>query len=260
MPIPGNQPGPSWYDSAWRYRWPVAVDAVTGGNSGSVDITVVIPEAWDHFWDNVLEGSGFDIVVCGSDGRTLLTFDYNGLNLSTRTLTLEIQNFALNGTGKMEMIWLYWGNAAATTQITSFVPSSPLTGYVELSGPSGYSTVLKQGVAGATTPRVTWAKKSTETISGWLDLSNALSLYAHTYNGHFNNEGVYHAKVSVPAGSPALGTDTLTRYLYYDNRLWAVGNWSGGTDGTDYVAIYTITTTDGRILDYRLTLNVDDLT
>ena len=259
MPIPGNQPGPSWYDSAWRYRWPVAVDAVTGSDSGSVDITFAIPEAWDHFWDNVTQASGYDIIVCGSDGRTLLTFDYNGLNLSTRTLTVEIDNFALNGTGKMEVIWLYWGNSAATDQSTAFAPSSPLTGYIELSGPAGYSSIARMAQPNTTTPLTEWQKKTTETIRGWVDLSSVFSLQAYTYNGQFNSEGPYHVTVSAASPGGPTVTNTLTRYTYYENRFWAIGNISAGTTATTDALVYTTVTTDGRTLDYLVGISIDDI-
>lgn len=256
----GLFPGPAWYSASWLRRWPIAVDAVTGTDSGSVDVSVVIPSTWDWFWDGVQDTTnGYDIIVCGQDGTTLLDFQYSGLNFSTRTLTIQIDALALNGTGTMNMIWLYWYNVSFSNLTNPFTPSSPITGYITLVGPGGgWTATAVPANTEATAPAVTWSKKSTETLTGWVDLSLLLSLQTETYNGKYNYEGVESVVVSTDGLNP-LDDDTLTRYTYYDGKLWVLGNWSGGTDDTDYDGIYTITTTEGRIIDYRVTISVDDL-
>lgn len=261
MPYAGTQPGPAWYDSSWLYRWPIAVDAVTGGDSGSVDINVVVPATWDWFWDGVQDtANGYDIIVCGSDGVTLLDFQYSGFNHTNRTLTIQIDAFALAGTGKMELIWLYWYKTSPSNLTTSFTPASPITGYIYRDGPvSGYSFVADVPLPGETTPRFTVAKKTTETLRIWVDITYLLSLSPKTYNGKYCLEGVSFVTASTQGATP-LQTDANTRYVYYNDRLWASCYWSGGADDTDYIGIVTTTTTNSLVYDTRFTFSVDDLT
>ena len=259
----GLFPGPAWYSSDWIRRWPIAVDAVTAGNSGSKDVDIVIPATWDWFWNGVQDQTnGRDIVVCGSDGVTLLAFQYSGLNFTTRTLTLQINALALDGTGKMNMIWLYWFQTSAVSDLTSpFTPAAQITGYITLVGPaSGYQASFEQASLDATAPEIQWEKKSTETLTGWVDLSTALSLSGNTYNGKYNREGVKHVTCAEFTPGQLTVTNTLTRYTYYDSRLWVLANISGGASETDDGVKYTIETTEGRILDYRVGLVVLDPT
>lgn len=260
MPFAGTQPGPAWYDENYLYRWPIAVDAVTGNDSGSVDINVTIPPTWDWFWDNVQDDTnGYDIIVCGSDGVTLTTFQYSGFNYANRSLTIQIDAYALDGTGKMNMIWLYWNYDGAPDETGSFTPSGPITGYIYREGPTyGNRLVAAPPSPGQTEPVTVLSKKTTETLRVWLDITNLLSLSPQKYNGKFGIEGVTHVSASTQGVTP-LETDANTRYLYYDGRLFASAYWSGGADDTDYIGTITTTTTAGLVYDYRFTFSVDDL-
>lgn len=257
----GLFPGPAWYHADWIRRFPIAVDAVTGGDSGSVKVNVVIPSNWDWFWDGVQDTTnGYDIIVCGQDGVTLLDFQYSGLDFATRTLTLQINALALDGTGKMNMIWLYWFQTSAVSDLTTtFTPAAAITGYITLVGPAGYLVTASMTPPTSTEPVRALQKKTTETISVWVDISGLLSLSGQTYNGKYNREGVEHVTAStVSPGGPTV-TNTLTRYTYFGDRLYAIGNVSAGTTATEDALSFVVVTTEGRILDYRVGITIDDI-
>lgn len=262
IPKRGRFPGPLWYDSSWKRRHPIAVDAVTGTDSGTVDVEVPVLAEWDWFWDGVQDQTnGYDIIVCGSDGVTLLNFAYSGLNFATRTLTIQIDGLVLAGTGKMECIWLYWYKTSPSDLTSAVTITSPLDGHIEVAGPSGgYLTSFSQEQVDATAPTVQWQKKSTETLYGWVDLSPALSLAGETYNGFFEYEGIRYVTCAEFTPGQLTVTDAGTRYTYYQGRLWVLALISAGASGTDDGVKYTITTTLGRVLDFRVGVTIDDPT
>lgn len=261
-PRVGNQPGPAWYDEAWKRRWPVAIDAVTGTDSGTVDVEIVVPKFWDWFWDGVQDQTnGYDIILCGPDGVSLLSFAYSGLNFASRTLTLQIDGLVLAGTGKMEIVWLYWYKTSPSDLTSSVTITSALSGYIEVLGPvGGYVATYAQEEIGATAPTIQWQKKSTETIYGWVDLSPALSLAAWVYNDHYNYEGISYVTCAEFTPGQLTVTDAGTRYTYYRGRLFVLALISAGASATDDGVKYTITTTEGRILDFRVGVTIDDPT
>lgn len=260
IPKRGRFPGPLWYDSSWKRRHPIAVDAVTGNDSGTVDVEVPVLAEWDWFWTGVQDQTnGYDIIVCGSDGVTLLNFAYSGLNFSTRTLTIQIDGLVLAGTGKMECIWLYWYKTSPSDLTSAVTITSPLDGFIEVYGPSDkfIATALSPN-PDVTEPQYVWSKKTTETLRGWLNLTPMLALSAETYNGFYEYEGIQYVTTSTQGATP-LEDDSETRYTYYEDQLYVAGHWSGGADDTDYIGTYTVTTTNANVRDFRVTLSVDDL-
>lgn len=258
MPIPGNMPGPNWYDTDWLYRWPVAIDAVTGTSSGSVDITISIPGAWDYFWDNVLQANGYDIVLCGPDGRTLLTFDYNGLSIANRTLTLEVQSFSLNASSKMEVIWLYWGYASATDQSTTFTPSTPISGYVELSLTTPYRFAALPMQYGSDTPLNVFQLGQNDVFYVGLDVTRSLPLRSHIYNNRFGQVGIQYITAGVDSLN-ASADDTTTRYLYYDNRLFVTSEYTASASNASATGRFVVVLTDGQTLTYRFGIDTQNV-
>lgn len=258
IPRIGLFPGPAWYSSEWVRRWPIAVDAVTGGDSGSVDVNVAIPSKWDWFWDGVQDQTnGYDIIVCGQDGVTLLDFQYSGLNFTTRTLTIQIDALALDGTGKMEMIWLYWYKTSAVSNLTTpFTPSSPISGYVSLAGPKLYRLSAEAMTPGAEVPAYAFQVGPSDEVSVALDLNGILPLQSESYNGKYNLTGVYHVTAEVQAGgSGATATNTDTRYTYYENHLYVVSRFTGHVADTGIdTGKFTVALTNGDLLEFRFGL------
>lgn len=145
----------SWYDSAWAYRWPIYVDVSAAGATS--DITITIPADFDLFWDNV-DSSGDDIRVTEANGRTLVTFDLAaGFNTTTRSGTIEVDNYGTthgSGAGASGMLlWVYWGNAVASTGVSAFVPAAAISGYICTDAPVPEMTVqCRHEQAGANYP------------------------------------------------------------------------------------------------------------
>ena len=241
--------GPNWYRNGattWNRRYPVAVDAVTGTSSGTVDVTIVIPAAWDDFWDNVTDTTnGYDIIVCGSDGRTLLSFDLSGFNHANKTCTVRIDGLVLADTARMEIVWLYWSSAQASNLGAVVTISSAISGYIELGEPVQEWTVRARPMTpGSTTPEQRVSKNPSDILHIWWDLSDLLlprpadALHARS-TGY---EGIAYVVPSVEPAATSAVTAAQTRYLLSGGRLYARSQHTGGTDATEDTA-YLLTIT-----------------
>ena len=117
----------SWYSSNWSHRQAIVIDNLTG--AGTIDVTASLPADFDPFWDNVLV-SGNDIRVTLADGKTLATYDVDAFNAVNRAGIIEVDNLTATSSDAMLVLWLYWGNPAASSATTTFTPSAPKTGYI----------------------------------------------------------------------------------------------------------------------------------
>lgn len=266
--------GPNWYSNAaapavvWLQRHPVAVDAVTGTSSGTVDVTFAIPAAWDDFWDNVQStANGYDIIVTGPDGRTILSFDLSGFSHTNRTCTVRIDGLVLAGTGKMEMVWLYWNSAQASSLGAVVTITSAISGYIELGSPPGYAAVVARPLVPGQTESAQFVQKSPSDVTHihW-DISDLLFRRDHKalYNDHTGYEGVTHCTSSVDPGATATVTAAQTRYYIVDDRLYVRTQHNGGATGTTESAFLTIVTQAGssgsasRTLVCPVSVNIED--
>ena len=99
----------TWYDSNYKQRQPVAIDALSGdGSQQNKDITLTIPKAWDVFWDNI-RSDFFDIVPVDVDGNLLSFERAAGASLPTRTLVINIDSHSVK-TQAINFIYLYYQN------------------------------------------------------------------------------------------------------------------------------------------------------
>lgn len=263
--------GPNWYKNGsteWNRRYPVAIDAVTGTSSGTVDVTFSIPAAWDDFWANVTDTTnGYDIIVTGPDGRTLLSFDLSGFSYASRTCTVRIDGLALVDTGRMEMVWLYWSSTQASNLGAVVTISSAITGYIELGEPPPQWLVLATPITpGETQPARRIAKKPSDAAHVYWDVTEVLltrpssALYARS-TGY---EGIAYAVPSVAPGATSAVVAAQTRYFMAGDRLYVRTRHTGGTDASEatiYLMLVTQAGSSGsiaRTLYYGARLVLED--
>ena len=249
----------SWYDKDFSHRASILVD--NHGGSNPCDVEVVIPIDFPEFWD-VVDSSGNDVYVTLPDGFNLATFKLASWDYAAHTGTIHIDNAGASSTAAGLAFYVYWGKANASSAQTAFTVSSAKTGYIETGLPgSGSAPVIacRPEEIGATNPRTQIAKASTEDVYIWWDLSRVLARRRVPYNNRKSLEGVDNVRYQVQAGGQAQAS------MSDNTSIRKIGNAirttiKGGASGTNYVAILTVVTTTGRILDFRCTIRVGDVT
>ena len=249
----------SWYDKDFSHRASILVD--NHGGSNPCDVEVVIPIDFPEFWD-VVDSSGNDVYVTLPDGFNLATFKLASWDYAANTGTIHIDNAVASSTAAGLAFYVYWGKANASSAQTAFTVSSAKPGYIETGLPgSGSAPVIacRPEEIGATNPRTQIAKASTEDVYIWWDLSRVLARRRVPYNNRKSLEGVDNVRYQVQAGGQAQAS------MSDNTSIRKIGNAirttiKGGASGTNYVAILTVVTTTGRILDFRCTIRVGDVT
>lgn len=245
----------SWYNDTWKYRAPLAIDNTAGG-AGAADVTCVVPTDWDVFWDAVNQTDARDVRVCDSNGATLLTYDLSGFNLSNRALTVEIDNYTLVASATRQ-VWLYWGNAAASTAVSAFAPAAAKSAYALVNAAGARLVRVGPQRPGETKPRNVITKASAEQVWVWFDFSPVLHRRAERYNSDKGFEelaDVTLVDVQLSAASQAAMIDaTLTRFVEGGIVRMLV---KAGASGTDYTAICRCTTSYGQTVEGRALIKV----
>ena len=184
------------YSESYKQRQPVAVDASSTGSGAvtPVDITIEIPPDWDLFWENI-RSDFFDVVVVDNEGQ-LLTFDRAaGASYANRTLTLEVNAYRLT-TQTVALIYVYFQNPSESSDLaTTFTPSSALTGYIDLSRPTGLLVTQPLQRPPSSEPQTSFVKASTDQIDIYFAVSNLFGLRASSYNSRFGMEGLEHVVI-----------------------------------------------------------------
>lgn len=250
----------SWFDSDYKYRAPISID--NHGGTNSIEVTVTIPTDWPQFWDVVLS-SGNDAVVTLKDGVTVSTFKLSAWDYAANTGTIQLDAFAASTTAGALTCWLYWGKAGASSLQTAFTHSTtPKTGRIEISTPgTGSAPVIacRPEAPGATAPRSEISKASTEDIFVWWDLSKVLEKRRIPYNNSRAAENIDNARYLVQrAGSTVTAMSDNASIRQVGNMIRTT--IKGGTSGQNSVAILTIVTDAGRVLDFRCAIRVSDVT
>jgi hypothetical protein len=169
------------YSSSWLYRRAITLVHHTGG-AATIDVSASIPATDDEFWGNV-QSAGQDVRVTGPDGITLLTFDLDSFNATTRTGTIEIDNYSVPATNKISKAWLYYGNSGASSGLTTFGPVSAYNGYLELGESVGRAVRAHPEGSGRTIPAIDIVKTSNEAFFVDFDFEHLLENAATPYNG-----------------------------------------------------------------------------
>lgn len=249
----------SWYDPAWKYRASVSIDNV-GGSAGAKDWSLVVPQDWDHFWDNTL-ANGFDTVIVSQDGRTKLSFERQTWTHANKAGTLRVDSHQLD-TANMHHAWIYYGNSAASVDpSTSVTISGALSAEVEqaFAQRSRPMVLCRAERPGRTAPTPQVSKASTTTIHLWWDLARNLERRTTESNGRRLFEEIEYAQIQVFDGAnPQASMIDADKTRIVDGR-WVRTQIKAGTSGTDYTPRLTIGTTLDRVLDFRCLLQVRDV-
>jgi len=250
----------SWYSSDFSHRAAITID--NHGGPAQADISVAIPAEWPQFWDVVLS-SGNDVYVTKSDGVSLATFKLDSWDYANKVGNIHVDGHLASSTAASLTMFVYWGKAGASSAQTAFtISGSPQIGYVEVTTPgSGSSPVVtcRPEAPGATNPRSEISKASTEDIHLWWDLSKVLARRRIPYNKSRDAETVDNVRYLVQAQASTVGA------MSDNTSIRQVGDFvrttiKGGSSGTNYVAILTVITDAGRVLDFRCTIRVQDVT
>lgn len=233
------------FANRWLYRRAVAVDN-TAGSASATDITFSIPRDDELFWTTVNQTDGRDIRVVDADGSTLLTYQLTGFNAATRSVTIDVDGYAMPAAA-MCQIWLYWGATGVSSAAGSFVAAGAKTGSIFASKPPGVIIPAIRENFRRLRPSATVQKATGESIFVTFDLRGALT---SKVDGQPFGGGLEYAEVDyvtyrvLTAGGPAGTMIDVTKTRYFDGFVSVY--LTAGTVDTEYTIELTAVTTDGQ--------------
>ena len=245
----------TWFDSRWKHRAPIAVDNTSGAST--IDISCSVPAEWG-FWSTV-KSDGTDIRLVDADGSTVLTYKVDDWNYANKIATLKIDNYDAPDAAAVVLIWVYWGNSAASSAAGSFTVSSAKTGKIEPICQA--RPVIREGhlQPGRTKPMDQIAKAPDETLHVYFDVEGLLNRRCEKINGASRGEEMDYVKLRVLSGS----SDQSSMYDEGKTRFIHPGiikcHITAGANSTDYIISLRIGTTEGRVLNPRVLLRVKDV-
>lgn len=244
-----------WPIEDYTHRLPILVDG-SATAAGTVEVTATLSARDAEFWRTV-QADLDDIAVYAANGVTAYEYDYSSLSYANKTVVIEVNDVVHHVTNTATLLWLVYGNSTATDGRDPFVPAGALTGYTLNTGPAPGEPVfsLANPIA-ETEPTQTMRKRSTETVFAWFQVG-PLGRLVERYNGRLFGEGPQSLSVSVPI---ALTATTAALRVWQDTKgaLLCRVTISGGTDGNEYDAVLRVVTTEGRILEGVVRIEVND--
>ena len=259
----------SWMDKDWTHRAAITVDNTASAQTVE-DVTITLPSEWPEFWGNV-DNAGDDVRVTDADGVTLESYKLVGFNSTTRVCTVHVDDVDLTDIETVAaaavagvLLWIYWGNANATAAASVFtISGTEKTGAVQVGTPgSGSQRVVmaRPETPGSVNPRTEVHKMASETIHLWWNLSRALASRHIPSQGSRAFDEIHNVRYSVENnGSPEASMVDVTE-IRMVGPGWVRTTIKAGTSGTNYVAILAVELTQGRKLDFRTTIRVQDVT
>ena len=249
----------TWADSSFTYRIPISIPIFTGGGATNVDVQVSVNPDWDAFWDNI-KSNFFDIKIYTANGESAISYQrQSGANYAGRTLVLELDNVAVDDQSSTSLVYLYWGDASASSDpTTAFTVSSPKDGYIWIGRPVRIVKPLLNN-AGRTEPETVFTKEEGDKIDIWFDMRALLASYIDPFNGKLGYEAI---KRTQPKSLDSSGTDSTGRYSSDDTYFlngYASIRAIGGSSGTDYAVGLDVYTTNGQTIKVRCLLKVQNL-
>ncbi len=249
----------TWYDSNWKQRQAVAVDAVStvGDVKAPQDFEIPIPDDWDLFWDNI-RSDFFDVIAVDPEGNLLNFSRKSGADYANRVLTLEVDGYNTKGQSVVK-VFVYFQNPDQTSDLAvSTTIASPLNAFIELSRPTALTVSQPLLRPPTTVPQTAFVKASTDEIDIYFAVDNILGGRAAKYNGRLLYEGIDYVNVLSLDSS---GTNSTARYD--EGRTRFVGSYvrvrsKGGSADTDYALVCRIVTTEQQQIDIRCLIQVRD--
>jgi hypothetical protein len=255
-------PTGKWYDEDWPFRLAAYVRNTTV--TTTFDIIIPITELSAHFWENV-QADLDDVRVTSAYG-VLLTYDIASLDYANRSVVVEVDDFDAEVGEKCNLIWLYYGNAAATAANTSFVTSSPkIGGAASFVNPleAQFVHVAARAQADQTRPLDTVVKTSTEEMVVYVDVTDWLADGSYPIEGSMGLEGVLYATLDIQqAGVTVSSMYDSVQSIYpveHAGRIYLGVHVQAGTHDNDYTGILKLTTTAGNTYEHRFLIKVYDV-
>lgn len=237
---------------------PITVNG-SASSAANYDFEVEIPQDWDDFWDNT-RADGFDIVVTNAEGE-IVTFQFKaGFNLPNRSLSLQVDNYAVTANDMM-IAFVYYDNPAQGSSLAgTFTASTPLSAFIYLGAPFGF-VVKDVGFRPiGTVPVNIFQKEPDEHIDVWFPVGSALARRRIEYNQRLDFKGAKAFAMEVLNSSKA---DQPAMYALEELRMingWARVRIKAGTDNQDFVIRLLMNTTDAEIITFTALLQVRELT
>ena len=259
----------SWMDKDWTHRAAVSVDNTTSAQT-TEDVTIALPSEWPEFWGNV-KSAGEDVRVTDANGVTLETYQLVSFNSTTRTGSIEVDNVDLTDVETSPaaavagvLLWVYWGNAAASAAAGSFTAAGTAkTGTIQVGTPgSGSQRVVmaRPETPGSTNPRTEVHKAASETIHLWWNLSGVLASRHIPSQGSRAFEEIHNVSYDVETAGNPVPSMVDSASIRMVGPGWVRTTIKAGASGTNYVALLAVELTEGRKLDFRTTIRVKDVT
>jgi hypothetical protein len=250
----------SWYKKGYLKRQIVGIE-IFGGSSGvtTTDVDFLVPVDWDLFW-NSIRSDFKDVVVCDGDGNKLTFQRKTGANYSTRTLTIEIDNFVSPDDDSVNAIFLYYHNPDESVDAAgSFTMGAKKVGYILLERP--YGRIVPGGI-GATAddqPIVSFQKQVADEIDVFFLFRNLFGNRISAYNDRLNLEELTYVEIraykkdgSVDASIPKFSSTRL-------GNGFVRARFKAGSDATDYAIVVMLVTTEGQVIESRAILRIKNL-
>ena len=251
----------SWYSGSFNRREQIAVNG-SSASAGTFDLVISIPEDFDSFWDNI-RSDGNDVVVTLADGKSITNFKFaSGFNISNRTITLNVQNYALAVSGVSGFVWLYWDNPNQSSSLQSVftLGGSTLNGYIYLCQPFGrlvtsigYSQIALQ-------PQSTFSKEENEKVDIWFPMNAVLAGRNQPYNQHLNCEEVDYVQAAVIDSTGSV----VSTMIVADEEIRASSGWcrvriKAGSTGNNYAVKLLVATTHAQQIFITSILEVNTI-
>lgn len=259
----------SWFDdnsgNPKRRRIALNIDD-TGGSGGTVDVSMSIPKDLDVFWTNIESTGADDLDVTKADGLSAQTFQLSSFTYASRTMVLELDNFALVSTGKMEIAWLYFDQASPVNSEGSFTAATPETSHILDACPvQGPVLQAQPDPPGAGIPLQRISKKSTETLHVWWDITDVMERRCNNFAKYDLYEEPAWLDIDVElagVSQSTMFTADETRLVFTPEQRYLVRTTiKAGSDGQDVTLILTVGITNGttvRVADFRAICEVGD--
>lgn len=250
----------TWYDKDYRRRQIVGINAFGGGGSpATIDVEIEVPKDWDDFWDNIR--SDFkDVVVTDQKGGLASFARKAGANYSTRTLTLQIDGFAIDDDDSMPVVYIYFYEPNESVDYTvSVTIASPKIGNVMLSAPHSRVVSSRDSQSALDQPVQSFIKAESDKVHVFFLVTSQLAQRLTPYNERNDEEGIDHVKIYSYDSS---GTNSNTRYIAGDTLAgngFVRATYQAGSSGQSYAIAIKVITTLGQSIENRAILRVINL-
>ena len=243
---PANPRIAGWLDG-YNYRAMLCF-SVTGATSNQC-LNHTIEQTFDKFWDNVAITAGDDVRITKPDGVTELERELDSWDLANKVCNLQTGGYDVGSTPSagMAFVWLYWGNANATTPGAYAAPQTNIVASrLQLYGTGAADPLI--AVPGPNDDAPQWVEmNNSEARPLWADLTGLLAPRV----GQVGSEPI----VRVDVDHVNVTDDNTSLIESPDGRLLLRALCSPGGSGSGATtATITVYTESGAIYEIEATI------